>query len=841
MRIPPGLPGLALIASTLCAGAAPPTYVLPGLQPDGFSRLHNQWLIRPAGVQVPLGDFPVALALDPRGRHAAVLHAGYGPHEVRIIDLRSQRTIAIQPLPETFYGIAFSPDGRALVCSGGGDGVLHVFGFRDGRLEARPDVRVIPADSRGVVAGVGLSPDGRVAAVSVLLDSKVVCVDLATGKLRWTTPLGAPAAAMAAPLDRDPRASPNEDPEWRRLDEEDDPLAVIWDGRRGRIFASLWGQSAVVVLDANDGRILARWAAGLHPNELLLSSDGGRLFVANGGHNTITVLETRTGRTIETLSSSLTPDDLPGSTPDSLAMSPDRRTLFVANAYNNNIAVFDVSTPAASRPLGFIPTGWFPSAVRQTPKGDRLVVINARGLEAKPSAAGGATQRSPIVTLYRGSLGIIDLPRPPGFARALAGWTQTAQHCRPPPAMEPVVSGDPIPGQAGSVSPIRHVIYIIKENRTYDQVLGDLPAGNGDPALCLFPEEITPNIHALARDFVLLDNFYANAEVSAGGHEWSLGAYASEFVEKTWPVNYGHKDSKFKYPSEGHFAAAVPALGYLWDRAAAAGVSYRSYAEFCENGRTPADPVTTALPALRGHIDPRYRAWDLTYHDTDRAARFIAELGRFEAEGDMPRLQVMHLPQDHTEGAKAGAWSPRAMVADNDLALGRIVEAVSRSKFWSDTAIFVVEDDAQDGPDHVDAHRTEALVVSPYCRRGVVDSTPYTTCSMLRTIELILGLEPMSQFDAAATPMRAAFQGKPDLAPWTARLARVDLEERNPGGTPAAALSARFDFSREDAVDDQAFNRVIWAAVRGEGSPMPAPVHAAFVRALPRTPDGDED
>ena len=372
-------------------------------------------------------------------------------------------------------------------------------------------------------------------------------------------------------------------------------------------------------------------------------------------------------------------------------------------------------------------------------------------------------------------------------------------------------------------------------------MLGDGAAGNGDPSLCLFPETVTPNLHALVRDFVLLDNFYCNAEVSATGHEWSMGAYAAEFVEKTWPMNYGHKQSKMPYTAEGHYAAAVPALGYLWDRAAAAGVSYRSYGEFGTNGPGPDGRVVTAMPVLRGHIDPGYRAWDLHYHDVDRVARFVAELHRFEAAGDLPRLQVLHLPQDHTEGARAGAWTPRAMVADNDLALGRLVEAVSHSKFWADTAIFVVEDDAQDGPDHVDAHRTEALVISAWCRRGAVDSTPYTTCSMLRTIELVLGLEPMSQFDAGATPMRAAFQTQADLTPWTAHPANIDLDERNPGGTAAARISAGFDFSREDRVDDQAFNRVIWAAVRGEGAVMPAPVHAAFVRPLPAAADADDD
>jgi len=575
---------------------------------------------------------------------------------------------------------------------------------------------------------------------------------------------------------------------------------------------------------------------------MLLSADG-RLFVSNGGLNTVTVLDAVNGAAQETLASAMAPGDPPGSTPDSLALSPDGSTLYVANASNNNVAVFDVSVPGSGRSLGFIPTGWFPSSVRLTPDGGKLLVVSARGLRPKANSTGSPGKWPYIGSLYQGSLAIIDLPPAAKFASALAAWTRIAQKCRPRPAVESAADRDnPIPDRPGLSSPIRYVIYIIKENRTYDQVLGDMPEGNGDPALCLFPEKITPNLHAIARQFVLLDNFFVNAEVSASGHEWSMGAYASEFVEKSWPVNYGHDQSNVPYPAEARYAAAVPQLGYLWDRAAAAGVSYRSYGEFSDHDRSPPEPVVSNLPALRGHIDPHYRGWDLEYPDGDRAARFISELHRFEATGDMPRLQVVQLPNDHTSGDRLGALSPRAMVAQNDLAVGRVIEAVSHSSFWARTAIFIVEDDAQSGPDHVDAHRTEALVASAYTRRGIVDSTPYTTCSMLRSIELILGLQPMSQFDAAAGPMWASFQGRPDLTPYDARPAQVDLQERNVAETRAAKISASFDFSREDAIDEQTFNRVIWATMRGEGSPMPVPVHAAFVRDLTqKDPDDDDD
>jgi hypothetical protein len=319
-----------------------------------------------------------------------------------------------------------------------------------------------------------------------------------------------------------------------------------------------------------------------------------------------------------------------------------------------------------------------------------------------------------------------------------------------------------------------------------------------------------------------------------------MAGYAAEFVEKSWPVNYGHKGTNVAYPAEGHFAAAVPALGYLWDRAAAAGVSYRSYGEFVVNGSRPGDPATASLPALKGRIDPFYRGWDLKYRDVDRAARFLAEVRRYEGLGDMPRLQIVRLPADHTAGAHLGDWTPEAMVADNDLAVGRVVEGLSRSKFWPQTAVFIVEDDAQSGPDHVDAHRTTAYVAGPQVKHGFVDSTAYTTCSMLRTIELILGIAPLSQFDAAAVPMRASFQAQAEVTPFRSLPSRIDLNARNVARTAAAAQSARFNLTREDAIDDQVFNRVIWAAVRGAADPMPAPVHAAFVRTVPRG-DGDDD
>jgi hypothetical protein len=574
---------------------------------------------------------------------------------------------------------------------------------------------------------------------------------------------------------------------------------------------------------------------------MTLTRSGDTLFVANAARNSVTVLNTADGKVLETLTASLRPSLPPGSTPNSLCLSPDENTLFVANADNNNVAVFDVSKPGQSKSLGFIPVGWYPTSVRVTPDGKYLLVANGKGIIPRANRYGPQptrdvplTVREYIAGLFRGTLEIIELSSGNRFKERLAAWTLDAYRCSPLQQDLRAVTNrppdNPIPAVIGESSPIKYCIYVIKENRTYDQVFGDLRNGNGDPDLCLFDNRITPNHHALARDFVLLDNFYVESEVSADGHEWSMGAYATDFVEKMWPLNYGHnKLKKYPYPSEGALAVAQPAGGYIWDRAREAGVSYRSFGEFVSNGRTPKQPTTTRVSALKGHFDEWYRSFDMDYPDQQRADRYIAELKRFEAEGDMPRLQIVRLPNDHTEGTTPGKPTPAAYVADNDLALGRVVEALSHSKFWPQTAIFVVEDDAQNGPDHVDAHRTVALVISPFTRNRGVDSTMYSTSSMLRTMELILGLKPMSQYDAAAMPMHPSFQSKADLRPYNTIPANVRLDEMNSEKSWGAGLSKQMNFAKEDAADDLLLNEVIWRSIRGADHPMPAPVRAAFV------------
>lgn len=839
------------VGASLAAAA-----ILPGLQPDGSVLLHNQWPIKPAGSQLTLGEFPVSIALDPSGHYAAVLHAGQGKHAIWLIDVASQKTIQVVNIVEAFNGLAFSSDGQLLACSGGSEQVIRLFSFSNGTLHDHKAVIIGKSKDRAVVTGVTFKPYSHIALAARLLENDVHCVDCDTGLTLWVTRLGDSLDGNKNAPAREPKETiaPNDILGGTQIIEGEQPLDIIYDDRAAKIYVSLWGQSAIAVLSALDGHQITRFACGLHPNAMQLSpknsffDSGKRLYVSNGGLNTVSVLDTTDGHILEQLNSSIIAGATPGSTPDSLALSQDGKRLYVANSNNNNIAVFDVTTAGTSTPIGFIPTGWMPTSVRLTANEDRLLVLSSRGLTPKANNIGKSKKFQYIGALFDGSLASIDLSKGDAGIHQLESWTKTALTCVPARGNTPDVGILALQATQQKPSPITHVIYVIKENRTYDQVFGDIEKGNGDANLCLFPESVTPNHHALAKQFILLDNFYANSEVSASGHEWSMAGYCSEFVEKIWPPDYGHRpqvtglaQENFPYPSEGHYAAAFPALGYIWDQAAKANVSYRTYGEFIVNGATAKDPAIAIMPSLKGHLDPNYRGFDLSYSEQKRATEFISEMKRYETLEDMPHLQIVRFGNDHTMGAKAHEHTPRAMVADNDLALGRLIEALSHSRFWANTLVLVVEDDSQNGPDHVDAHRTVALAISPYTQKAAVDSTPYTTCSMLHTMELILGIEPMSQFDASAQPMWASFQAVPNLSTYTALTPNVNLDETNPVGTRGDKVSSTFDFSKEDRIDEIAFNRVIWATVKGEKSTMPAPVHAAFVRSLKHHSNTDAD
>ena len=844
----PGWLFAAMVAAAVAAEARPTTAqeaapnapaeaALPGMTPGGMVLLPNGWSLDPAGRQAALGgDFPVQIARHPSEPILAILFAGYGTHEVVTVDAQSLEVIGRATLPTSFSGLAWSPDGNRIFAGGGFDDVIYRFDHDDGLLGDKttfnyPEPRA-PADpapddeqdirgtDRRVPGGLALSDDGKVLWVANTWGHSVARFDVETGDFLGETSTGADTY----------------------------PFGLAIDDGQGRVYASLWGASGVAVIDAEAAEVVATWPTEEHPNEMLLARDGALLYVANANRNTVTLFNTSEGRAIETIGTAIAPNAPAGSTPNALALTPDEQVLLVSNANTNNLAAVNVAEPGRSKPMGFIPVGWYPTSVRFGIDGKTIFVTNGKGAASKANRGGPqpTSPRTPtteyIGGLFQGTLSAIPMPDP----AAMAEMTQTVYRCSPLRADDPTAvnaqrpEGNPVPGAVGDASPIKYCLYVIKENRTYDQVFGDMPEGNGEPSLCLFPEEVTPNHHALAREFVLLDNFYVESEVSADGHEWTMAAYATDFVERTWPLGY-RGDRRVPYPAEGAFDIAEPAGGYLWDRAAEAGVSYRSYGEFVANGPTPDDPGTPRVEALVDHIDPLYRSYDLSYPDVKRAERFAAEVAQFEAEGEMPRLQVLRIGNDHTSGTRPGAPTPRAMVADNDLALGMIVETLSTSKFWPETAIFVVEDDAQNGPDHVDAHRTVALCISPYSRDRGTDSTMYSTSSMLRTMELILGLQPMSQFDASARPMYNCFAPDPDLRPFEAMPARVDLDETNAEDAWGAAISLELDLSVEDAADDLLFNEIIWRSVRGPDSPMPAPVRSAFVLPVEFEDEDEED
>jgi hypothetical protein len=392
-------------------------------------------------------------------------------------------------------------------------------------------------------------------------------------------------------------------------------------------------------------------------------------------------------------------------------------------------------------------------------------------------------------------------------------------------------AGNPVPRRVGDKSPIKHVFYIIKENRTYDQIFGDVREGEGDTALCIFGQKVTPNHHALAREFVLLDNFYVNAEVSADGHNWSTAAYATDYVEKSWPISYGGRGGTYDF--EGTRKIAYPRDGFIWDYCQRAGLTYRTYGEF-------ADYAKTSLKSLRGHACPRSPGFNMDIPDVERERVWAQDFDSLLALNAVPQFSTIRLSNDHTSGQRLGKVSPRAAVADNDLALGRLVEHLAASPIWGESIIFVLEDDAQNGSDHIDAHRSPALVIGPHVRRSYVDHTLYTTAGVMRTMELILGLPPMSQYDAAARPLFGVFQAAPSLAKYQAKANQIPLDTRNTAWNHSAERSAKFDFAHEDSVPDLDLNEVVWKAVKGEQSTMPAPRRGAFLQLTPKREDDDD-
>jgi YVTN family beta-propeller protein len=782
----------------------------------GAVTLPNGWRITPAGTHIELpGDLPMKMQTAAGGSQLLVNTGGYHDHSLNVIDTASKKIAATLDVAKTWDGMAFDPSSGVVYLSGGGQAknsfaqtlarlgitgpmrdaidkpILRVR-YADGKLTPMPPLSIAGLDEKDrFISGVTLGPDQSLYVLNIETDTlyRLAGADFAQQTSAKTG--YRPYAAAFSP-----------------------------DGRT--LAVSNWGDRSVSLFDPASLKETKRIAVGSHPNEMVWGTDG-RLFVADSGSNEVSVI---VGDAVaETIRTSLDPRAPVGSTPDALVLSPDGRRLFVANADNNNVAVIDLANRKESRVLGFIPTGWYPTALAVSPDGKLLYVGTGKGMGFRNNypAATRYQQKAPdpkipydyIAGILSGHVSVVSMPD----AKELAAYTRQAI------ANVPVPSHYADEAQAAKVRrevfpKIHHVLYIIRENRTYDQVLGDLGVGNGDPKLVLFGENVTPNAHSLARHFVTLDNLYCDGEVSEDGHQWSDAAYATDFTEKAWTNSYSDRNE----PEADERLVSSPA-GYLWDACARHNLTFRSYGEMASFKSSPdSAPEVKAVGSLAEHVSLEWLKAK-SGRDTDKASVFINELNEAEKTGEWPNFMVMSLGEDHTSGLAPGAFSPTAQVGSNDQALGRMVEAISRSRFWKETAIFVIEDDAQNGPDHVDAHRTVGLVVSPWFKRGAVDSTMYTTSSFVRTIELILGLPPMTQFDTAATPLyasfttEAAFDAIPSLGP------RTDLTVRNPRTGAGAVASMKLDFSDYDRADPDELNRILWNALR-PGEPMPAPVRS---------------
>ncbi len=765
--------------------------------------LPNGWSLSPAGLTYPLGDFPMNLVVSPSGKFIAVTNNGQSRQTIMLLDPITERIIDEVEIKKSWYGLAFNKEETRLYASGGNDNMILIYNTGDSRLEKLDSILLgKPWPVKISPTGLAIDDEAGKLFIATKEDGALYIADLNTKKLE-RIPLGHEA------------------------------YAVMLSPDRKILYVTLWGGDKIAVIDPDSKKIISLIPVGSNPNEMTISNDGKYLFVAHANDNAVSVVETSTNKVIEIFTTALFPEALAGSTPNALALSDDQKKLYVANADNNALAVFDVSEPGDGKGLGFIPTDWYPTSVKVW-KG-KLWVTNGKGAKSMANPKGpnpyekSTNETQHIGGLFKGTLSIIDEPDAETLKTLSSAVYKNSPYTKEIEKSAEGEKGNPIPRDSTAVSPIKYVFYIIKENRTYDQVLGDISAGNGDSSLCLFPERVTPNHHALAKEFVLLDNFYVNAEVSADGHNWSMAAYANDFVEKTWPTSYGGRGGSYDY--EGTREIAYPKDGFIWDYCQRAGVTYRSYGEFIVDGKA-------TLKSLENHFDKDFPQYDLDITDQVRFEKWKFDFDSLLTLNAVPQLSTIRLPNDHTAGARVGMPTPRAMVAENDQALGRIIEHLSHSKIWKESAVFVLEDDAQNGPDHVDAHRSPAFVISPFAKRNVVVSRMYSTASMLRTMELILGLPPMSQYDAAATPMWECFTSSIDLRSFDARPAQYDLKEMNVKISSISRRSQEFNLEVMDAAPDLEFSEVIWKAVRGLDSVMPPPVRSAFIKPFE---DGDED
>jgi YVTN family beta-propeller protein len=832
------------------SGTAPapnPPGTPAGPQGNGTSITPQGWFVSPAGTQTQLGDRPFGIAVSPDGKFLAVTNDGASTQSVMIVN-RTGSTV-VQEIdynaPAGVYvGIAYSPDGSKLYASAGGT-VFTVGGTSSngvrvynvdpvtGKLtETNPLLIPMPVGTTGkpinlFTAGLALSADGKTLYVADNLGNALSVIDLTSG------------AATTLPVGPNPYT-----------------VALAHDGKTA--YVSNQGGLTVSVVDLTQPFLAEsdRIEVGTHPNALALNPKTAELYVANADSDTVSVIDTQTNVVVRTIDLAPYRGSREGSSPDALAVAPDGKTLYVVNALNDDVAVIKLGGGGdADKVEGLIPTAWYPTALALSNGGKELDVLNGKGLGAGPNPNGpdpyGPNPYGPpnqyIATMIKGSLSQIAVPN----GGQLKTYTdQVVAHNGFNEGDKIRVAGTPqtdvIPLRPGDPTPIQHVIYVIKENRTFDQEFGSLGKGNGDAALNLFGDESAPNARALEKQFVTLDNFYSDAEVSADGWNWATGAEANSYVQHAWPQNYGGQNRPYDFEG-GNLATSPgtdPTDAFIWNKLSDNGISYRNY-----GFRVFGGVVAGTEPRLAANTDLSFAGYNLRLPDSvpdliqtgvnqpTRIGEWLKEFNQYETTNTLPTVEFVRLPNDHTAVNTPGAPTPRAYVADNDYALGQLVQAVSHSSDWGSTAIFVIEDDAQEGPDHVDAHRTIAQVISPYTQTGKVDSTFYSQVSVLRTIEQLVGIGPMTQFDAAATPMLNAFSNTPNLTPYTVIVPTQNVHEKNPVNPPLAALAPRSLDAIATTADwnEGLENQVLWAYY-GTG-PMPAPKTSFYDLSVPGSAD----
>jgi YVTN family beta-propeller protein len=782
--------------------------------PDKIT-LPNGWSLSPAGHGYLLGDLPLNMAVSSSKKLLAVTNNGQSTQSIQLIDVNSEKILDNITVAKSWVGLKFSADEKFLYASGGNDNWIIKYAVKNKKLLMQDTIKLGKKWPEKISpAGMDIDDKRNLLYVVTKENNSLYILDLITKKTVGKYQLDGEAYTCLLSPDKK------------------------------ELYITCWGCDKLIVFNTNTRTISSQINVGDNPNDICLTKNGKYLFVANSNNNSVSVIDVRAKKVIEVLTSSLYPNAPQGSTTNGVALSPDEKTLYIANADNNCLTLFDVSQPGKSVSKGFIPTGWYPTCVKAI--GKKIFVTNGKGFSsfANPDGPNPTYVKGKVIYqgnepvkekhtqyiggLFIGTMSIINVPGTKQIAVYSKEVYANTPYTKEKETLAQGEIGNPIPLSSKEISPIKYVFYIVKENRTYDQVLGDVKQGNGDTSLVLFGENVTPNQHKIVKDFVLLDNFYVDAEVSADGHNWSLGAYATDYLEKTWPTSYGGRGGS--YDAEGNRAIANNKNGFLWDNCKRAGISYRTYGEFADNYKPN-------IAVLKNHLCNYYSGWDMSVRDTTRFSQWKKDFDSLVSINALPRLNTLRFPNDHTEGMRKGRPTPFAHVADNDLAVGMFLDYLSKSPVWKESTVFIVEDDAQNGPDHVDAHRSPVYLAGPYVKRNFVDHTPYTTSGVLRTIELILGLPPMSQYDAAATPLWRCFTSTPNQNVFNSLPANIDLNDKNTAVNKLSKKSETFNLSKEDAIPDAEFTEVLWKGIKGINSEVPSPKRAAFLRVKKKDDD----